>query len=133
MQLAQAQLFAAVHRQTVDQRQLFRHLIAGVSIALPRRFQVGAVVFALDAGADAQQIDDDPQQQRHHAEEQPVRQPQNAPDDHHPGGGHRQRLRQRNPMQPLKHHFETVIQLPVFSQLKQALPCQNQQQRKQRH
>ncbi|SVK48477.1 Uncharacterised protein [Acinetobacter baumannii] len=69
LQLAQAQLFTAIHRQTVDQGQLFRHLIAGMGIPLPRRFQVSAIVFALDAGADAQQIDDDPQQQRHHAEE----------------------------------------------------------------
>jgi hypothetical protein len=36
-------------------------------------------------------------------------------------------------MQPLKYHFEAMIQLPVFPQLEQALPGQNQQQRKQRH
>ncbi|MNH30190.1 hypothetical protein D3C79_904710 [compost metagenome] len=126
LQLAQAQLFAAIYRQTVDQRQLLRHLVAGMSISLPRRLKIGAIVFALDAGAHTQQINNNPQQQRHHAEKQPVGQPQNAPHHHHPGGGQQQRLRQRKPMQPMEHHFQAMIQLPVLPQLEQTFPRQNQ-------
>ncbi|MNE60769.1 hypothetical protein D3C80_1559390 [compost metagenome] len=117
LQFTQAQLFAAIHRQTVDQCQLLRHLVAGMSISLPRRFQIGAIVFTLDARTHTQQINDNPQQQRHYAEKQPLRQPQNAPDHHHPGQGHQQHLRQREPMQPMKNHLQAMVQLPMLTQL----------------
>ena len=95
--------------------------------------QVGVIVQANFAGANAQQAEQDPEHQQRNVKQHAVQQALNNVHCDHRHRRHQQRAEKRKVLHATEQDFESMIELPVLAQLKQAFGDENQQRRKQRH